>query len=277
MNFKFNFNLKDYYFKKVELSKEFSQPNIYKNTESKRKSNKNKPTHKHHKKSPRKIKSTNLRKITSASDVIILCQIESVPFPIPICVPFDEDTITIKLFKPESYYIDGGWLYDDDIYAFMRLLKGQFPLVNGLEASNFFTYKSPYVQTPTDDFIRILYCDNKHWITVSGGLGLNNENVCIYDSMPRDSINDYLKKQLEKLIPHKRDETPIINFRIQKTQKQPMTWCGYFACAFATALCYGFDIESLNFDLDDILQHWLRCIKGMKVTMFKYYLSHHSK
>ena len=152
----------------------------------------------------------------------------------------------------------------------MRLLKGIFPTVKGLEDPNFFCYRNPYIEEPTDNFVRILYCENKHWITVSGGMGLGNENICIYDGMLRDSLENHLANQLEKMMTQTERDQPYIIARVRKTQVQKRTWCGYFACAFATALCFNIDIEKITFNTDELLSHWLKCIREMKVTMFPY-------
>ena len=57
-------------------------------------------------------------------------------------------------------------------------------------------------------------------------------------------------------------------FKIQNTQKQEETLCGFFACAFATALCNQVDIENLIFDKEKLASHWLSCIKNQRAIMF---------
>ena len=94
--------------------------------------------------------------------------------------------------------------------------------------------------------------------------------------MSRSSINNYLGRQLEKMMNYPSiDEKPFIYVRVQKTQEQEFTWCGYFACAFATSLCMGIDIESITFDTNKMLTHWLECIKAKKISMFPYCLKRH--
>ena len=59
-----------------------------------------------------------------------------------------------------------------------------------------------YIEKPTRDFIRVIHVKNNHWICVAGGLYLNEEDICIYDSMPRDRITKNLQKILSRMIPY---------------------------------------------------------------------------
>jgi hypothetical protein len=190
-----------------------------------------------------------------------------IPYAMAICVPYFHDDLPIALLENKNYYINGGWLTDHDVYYFMQLLKAKFPNVNGLEQSNFFTSKFAYVENPTQSFIRILHC-NLHWVTVAG----NNldDNINIYDSMNRVSISDDLGMQIDKMMVLPILQQPTIVIRVQKTQKQQLSWCGYFACAFATALCFEINVETILFDTDQLIPHWLGCIENREVSMFPY-------
>ena len=55
-----------------------------------------------------------------------------------------------------------------------------------------------------------------------------------------------------------------IVFKLLKTQKQASCVCGYFALAFATALCFGLDPETLNYDQDKLIQHYIDCVFNNK-------------
>ena len=93
--------------------------------------------------------------------------------------------------------------------------------------------------------------------------------------MKRDAINDNLKNQLEKMLISTNVER-VIKVKIKRTQIQKKSLCGYFACAFATALCYKIDIETINFDIEKLTTHWLSCIKTKKATSFPSCLKHKS-
>ena len=161
----------------------------------------------------------------------------------------------------------------------MRLLKGTFRTIKGLEDPSFFCIGSSYIEETTKNFVRILYCENEHWIAVSGGL--DDENISIYDSMKRKSIENHLAKQLEKMMLQPAIDQSHIIARVRNTQVQKKTLCGYFACAFATALCFSIDIERIKFDTEKLVPHWLKCINEMKISMFPYqeriYVDKHPK
>ena len=53
-----------------------------------------------------------------------------------------------------------------------------------------------------------------------------------------------------------------------KTQKQDRTLCGYFSCAFATALCNQINIETISFEEDKLIEHFIKCIISKKTEMF---------
>ena len=153
----------------------------------------------------------------------------------------------------------------------MRLIKTQFLGVHGLEAPNYFTYNSHYIEKPTEYFVRILCCNNIHWIKVSGWLKKENENFSIYDSLPRTTVNNHLGKQLGKMMTVKKENLPVIKIRVQKTQIPSSNLWGYFACAFATSLCFGISVESIAFNEQKLSSHWLKYIKKWKsVLMFPY-------
>jgi hypothetical protein len=60
--------------------------------------------------------------------------------------------------------------------------------------------------------------------------------VCIYDSLPRSSIEPTLAAQAREWFP---PEKAKIVFRVQKSQNQSGSFCGYFALAYAITKCLG--------------------------------------
>jgi len=103
------------------------------------------------------------------------------PYPISPCVIHDR--FSIKLFRKDNYYLSGGWLSDEDIYNYLRLLKADFSNINGLECSYYLPWRNEFLENPANEFIRILYYDNRHWITVTSGLKVENDNAYIYYSL----------------------------------------------------------------------------------------------
>ncbi len=65
-------------------------------------------------------------------------------FEIPMCIP--HLNVPIKLQHIDNYYIDGGWLSDQDIVFYMKLLKEDFPNEQGFENPIYFTSKYTYLR-----------------------------------------------------------------------------------------------------------------------------------
>ena len=108
------------------------------------------------------------------------------------------------------------------------------------------------------------------WVCVAAGLYIENENMCIFDSLPRTKIDEYLGNQLKHLFPKEsiHDSSGKLTIRVQKTQKQKRELCGFLAAAFATAICLEEDAEELDFDLSQICPHFLECLKTGEISMF---------
>ena len=152
---------------------------------------------------------------------------------------------------------------------FSRLLHQNFPAIPGFEGSIFLA--SPYMQLreKTEYFIRIIHCGrNQHWICLSGREGI--VDCSIYDSMTRNIIDQDVGDQIARMIPFSLLDKPILRIRIHGTQQQKRTLCGYFACAYATSLCFGIEIDKIEFFEKHLTQHWLKCIKERKISMFPY-------
>jgi hypothetical protein len=171
----------------------------------------------------------------------------------------------------------GAWLTDTEINLFLELLRKKFKnSVNGLEDPLMIThenYMKKYFNTikKTDDFVRVMISNNNHWVCVAGGLQMENEDVCLYDSSPRYSIDSILGKNIANVVSDRVKSRGVIHVRLQNTQKKQECFCGYFALANATALCYGIDPEMILFDEYEIRQHFIDCVyNGNKLSMFPF-------
>ena len=118
----------------------------------------------------------------------------------------------------------------------------------------------------TNDFIRIALSNNNHWVCIAGGLCIEAEDICLFDSLFRDQIDIELVEATRKMFP---DKKPIV-FKIQDTQKQKKTLCGHFALAFCTALCFGLDPEEIYFDEKILIKHYISCLRNEKITMYPF-------
>ena len=71
-----------------------------------------------------------------------------------------------------------------------------------------------------DDFIRVMISNDNHWVCVAGGLYVENEDVCLYDSSPRNGIDSVLGKNLANVVSDRVKSRGVIRVRLQNTQKQ---------------------------------------------------------
>ena len=91
---------------------------------------------------------------------------------------------------------------DTEINAYLILLKTEFPAISGLERTNHLDASGYIIPIQTTEWVRILYCNNNHWICSTGKLDNYDEDVCIFDSLPRNNINEHLGDQLARMIPN---------------------------------------------------------------------------
>ena len=150
----------------------------------------------------------------------------------------------------------------NEIEAFLVLLRRQFPLLSGLEDPLKIMY-DPDKCIKTEAFIRVMLSRTNHWVCVAGGYRCENEDVLLFDSMNRTTIDKNLDRdQVRRLYPPESviDRNGRITFKVKKTQKQTSMYCDYYALAFGTALYFQEDTEALLFDQRRIWQHFLTCI-----------------
>ena len=98
--------------------------------------------------------------------------------------------------------------------------------------------------------------------------------MCIIDSLSRYSINNDLKKILSKIYPNEHPLDNELIVRVLKSQKQKKQLCGYFSLAYATALCFNLDVETLIFDEKQLIPHYIKCIEDKKIEMFPHSIKH---
>jgi len=159
----------------------------------------------------------------------------------------------------------GDWLDDEDIFKFEKRLQAKYPHVNGLENPIIITHM-PGSIIKANDFIRIVHC-KRHWICVKGHEGV----VEIYDSLPRSKIDKFLGNILKKIISSNFLNEITFKAVIKNVQIQKGENCGFFALAFAYALCIGLDPEEMHFDEEKIRNHYFDIIFNNKeMNMFPY-------
>ena len=144
-------------------------------------------------------------------------------------------------------------------------MKDFFPFVNGLEDPLLISHQ-PFELKQTNDFIRVVLSNNNHWVCLAGGLCIETEDICLFDSLYRSKIDIELGEAAKKMFSKKKQ----VIIRVQDTQKQKKTLCGHYALAFCTSLCFGIDPEEIFFDEEKLISHYVSCIKNKKITMYPY-------
>ena len=89
-----------------------------------------------------------------------------------------------------------GWLNDELINAGQRLIKRQFPHVNGLQDVAIGNTLCFDIQT--EEFIQVLHTGKNHWVTVST-IGCKDGEIFVYNSQT-SSLTTSLTKQIVSLL-----------------------------------------------------------------------------
>jgi len=111
-----------------------------------------------------------------------------------------------------------------------------------------------------ENYVEVLNSNNNHWVCVSAGLNISNEDICLFDSMSRNVIDRQLGTTCSLITVLTRLEKGHLIFRNQKVSRQQGHFCGYFALANAMALCLGLDPESLIFDENQLQNHFINIV-----------------
>ena len=170
--------------------------------------------------------------------------------------------------------LKGDWLSDTDIFNFMKKLKTIFPNVNGLEDPQVIVNRPDLIKK-TKDFFRVILSNSNHWVVIAGGVDLISDELYIYDSLYRNKIEPGLGETLVKILSPDILKNDFLSFSIKKSSKQVKTFCGYFALANLTALCFGLDPETLKFNELEIRDHFLKIVydSEQNLTMFPFELT----
>lgn len=204
--------------------------------------------------------------------------------------------------------INGCWLNGTDISLFLAKLRLYLPKVDlngkilpnnkmkgiqckGLEPIRRLTilswitkdYLDKYSNTDPimkdTTFIRICNSDNNHWVCVAGGLEWaptrkNFIDVCLFDSLPRNLIDADLGEQMKEFLRedciNKSKKHILIQIRNISQQIKSYT-CGYIALANAFALCIGLNPENIEFDEENLKNHYINIMhSNSEFKMFPY-------
>ena len=189
----------------------------------------------------------------------------------------NQEDINMNNVQELSLTIDelksGAYLTDIEITAFLNLLRLNFPLIHGLENPSMFVFNNFESNNITDQFVRIVHCREKyredHWVCITGRTIKNGENFKLYDSLGqyRECIQPYLGNQIKKFV---KSNSKNVSILMPNLKSQTNSLCGFYACAFATAYCYQFNIDLIEFDEDKLVNHWINCIQTKNLSMFPF-------
>ena len=137
----------------------------------------------------------------------------------------------------------GSKLSDMKINVFQRLLKAQFPEINGLQ-STLLQAKSHVSNEPNHNKLQIIHCNERdHWITATT-IECEMGVIKVYDSL-YTTLDKPSSIVLANLF-HCKDQ--LFKNKVVCPQKQNGgSHCGVFAIAFATSIAINHKVE-LKFD-----------------------------
>ena len=113
-------------------------------------------------------------------------------------------------------------------------------------------------------FIQIINSSGCHWVTISS-VGCPKGHIQWFDSLHMQSSTD-TKRVIAYIILYKGDEITVDVCNVVK--QAGASDCGFFALAYATAVCHGLDPTALCFDQRKLRQHVVDCIENKFVTPF---------
>ena len=153
--------------------------------------------------------------------------------------------------------INGDKLSDLEINFAQKLLKQQFPALNGLQCTLF--QSKPQICKPLQ--LQVIHCRTRdHWIVASNRMCKDGE-LNVYDSV-YFSLDEETSEVTARLFHG--DVAKVVEMQKQDGGKD----CGLFAIAISTAIAYGVDPISLHFNQAAMRNHLVHCFKDQVMTLF---------
>ncbi len=150
---------------------------------------------------------------------------------------------------------DGRCLTASHMSAACKLLRGQFPLQNGLIDTHILSHKEGYNSNP-NKFVQIIFVSPNHWACLSNNMSKSGI-VELYDSMHTTPMEgDSILSQACKIMQPLKLSTLIIQVVNVSVQKGG-TDCGLHAIAMAMDLCSNVDPFAVDYVND--MRKQLRC------------------
>lgn len=151
---------------------------------------------------------------------------------------------------------DGGRLNDRHVNFAQKLLKMQFPCVDGFRL----TLQQSKEQPKIGEGIQIIHCRGDHWV-VAASLGCKEDEVYVFDSV-YGTVDDDTRSIILNLFGPERANITMVKMQQQKGPDD----CGLFTIAVATALVHSVDL--CTFKQDEMRIHALACFEDKLLCVF---------
>ena len=155
--------------------------------------------------------------------------------------------------------VSGQQLNDEHINFAQKLLKARFPCLNGLRSTLLQSHKQSLPES--EQVGQIVHSRGNHWIALSS-LNSSDRTVNVYDSL-YDTLDGNTEDIINSLFrPH------FIKLKMVPSQRQEGGRdCGLFSIANVTALAFGINLTTINFD-QAAMRHLIQCMEKHNLTPF---------
>ena len=169
-----------------------------------------------------------------------------------------------KKFNEEAI-IMGEKLTDIEIDLAQRILKSQFPNINGLRSTLLQCKPCTAADQINENKLQIVFCkDRSHWILATT-IGCEAGEVKVYDSI----FSSLDKESLRTIMNLFSSENNKPRVRLSPSQRQKgSNDCGIFSIAVAVAVTFGLNPSKLHFQQERMRVHLVNCFTRELFSLF---------
>ena len=172
-------------------------------------------------------------------------------------------TLSPSLKEEEYRRIAAGEMLSDlSMYLAQRILKNQFPTLNGLQSTLLQQKTNPATSSELSrNCLQIIHCRSNHWIVAST---VGGEQVQVYDSLHKSIDRESFNVIFDLF--HTSQVTMM-----NSCKQEGHVDCGVFAIANATAIAHGVNPETIKFMQPLMRKHLMNCLEQETLTPFPTY------